>query len=1337
MTPVNDAPTASNVAVSANEDAVASGSVVASDVDGDTPTYSAGATTPTNGSVVVNADGGFDYTPDADFYGTDSFTIAFDDGNGGTGEATVSVTVAPVNDAPTASAVVVSGAEDTVISGSVVASDVDGDTPTYSAGATTPTNGSVVVNADGSFDYTPDANFNGTDSFTVAFDDGNGGTNEATVSVTVAPVNDAPTASAVAVSGAEDTVISGSVVASDIDGDTPTYSAGATTPTNGSVIVNADGSFDYTPDADFYGTDSFTVAFDDGNGGTNEATVSVTVAPVNDAPTASAVAVSGAEDTVISGSVVASDVDGDTPTYSAGATGPSNGSVVVNADGSFDYTPDADFFGSDAFTVAFDDGNGGTGEATVNVTVDQVVGAPVAMASKAVTFDGVDDHISAGDPGAASDDLDIGTRDFTVEAWFYYDGTNNQQSIVTKGASYGTEESYRIIVYNGELTIGVSTGGFGLDDQTAASRTSLPGAGWYHVAMVVDQQPGGEVSTVTGYLNGSSAGWTAGATLVGDATFVQGDIDTDEDFLIGADGAGGGQDDHFNGEIADVRLWDKARSAAEIQADMARTLDGSEANLIGHWAFGEGSGATAGNSVAGAPDGALANGAAFADTSSVSTYVDKAVEGRIEASDGDALSFSVHTNATNGVATIDAATGAWEYTPHASFVGTETIIFQVSDGNGGTDTVDVTVTVGTDPNNNAPTVSAGVGVDFAAGDFDAGVADNAIEPGTGDFTAEAWFYYDGTAASTGMILSDGNEDANKEGYSIFVDNGNLVVRVGDGGNTDQKTAASHIDLGATPGWKHVAMVIDQSTGEVRGYLDGDGTGWTAGYGAVTNAAFDPGDIKPNEDFMIGATEKASDVAQYGTMPVSDVRLWSGARSQADIADDMSRTLTGGETDLVGNWRLDEGSGSTAADSSANGNGATGINTSAWVSTASVTTEVNQLAFGRLTASDADGDALTFTVQSNGGNGVASIDAATGAWKYTPNAGFTGTDTVTFIVSDGNGGLSTIDVAVTVAPDPSNNAPVLAAAGGLDFSGGDGAVETSGSNDLDMRGTDFTVEAWFYYDGSASFDEMIVAKGNSDDDAAGYSIRVDGDELVVRLNAAGGDANGDTAAQSINLGSDAGWKHVAMVIDNANGTIKGYLDGSNAGWTNGHDTVANATYSGGDVDTTETLLIGASKVGATYDKWGNLGVSDVRIWDTARSEADIQADMNRTLDGTETNLVANWKLDEGTGTDAADTGPSGRDGLLNGVTPSWLPTSTVSTGQNATAHGRLTATDADGDALVYSLAADGANGTATIDAETGAWEYTPDTDYTGSDTVSYQVSDGNGGLDTLSITINVS
>src|SRR6185436_7700036 len=215
--------------------------------------------------------------------------------------ATVSITITAVNDAPVAGNDSATTAEDTAVTIAVLGNDTDVDnatlTPTLVASAA---HGAVVLNANGTFTYTPNANFNGTDQFTYRVSDGALQSNVATVSITITAVNDAPVAVNDNATTAEDTAVTIAVLGNDTDVDnatlTPTLVAGAA---HGAVVLNANGTFTYTPNANFNGTDQFTYRVSDGALQSNVATVSITITAVNDAPVAVNDNATTAEDTAV------------------------------------------------------------------------------------------------------------------------------------------------------------------------------------------------------------------------------------------------------------------------------------------------------------------------------------------------------------------------------------------------------------------------------------------------------------------------------------------------------------------------------------------------------------------------------------------------------------------------------------------------------------------------------------------------------------------------------------------------------------------------------------------------------------------------------------------------------------------------------------------------------------------------------------------------------------------------------------------------------------------------------------------------------------------------------
>jgi len=368
----------------------------------------------------------------------DSFTVVVSDGHGGTYTQRVTVPITPANAAPTAVTDVGEPDVDGTIAGTLAVTDTDGDT-TAIVPVVAPTKGIVTLNAGGSFTYVPTAEarhaaaLDGataadlTDTFTFAVTDGHGGTTVTVVTVAIASANTAPTADTPTV-GTPDGgtgAVAGTLVATDSDGDTTAVTA-VTSPTRGVLTVNqATGAFTYTPDASARHaaaadgataadlTDTFTLAVTDGHGGTTLIPVTVTVMPFNTPPTAVAqVGTPQGIDGAVAGTVIGSDIDGDTLTYSAPTT-TTYGSVSIDpVTGAFIYTPDAAAPGAGAgggggnsggvggatqpvSEAGFEGGSlagwsYGTQTGTLTGSVISGYGTGVSVISGAVTFDAPD-----------------------------------------------------------------------------------------------------------------------------------------------------------------------------------------------------------------------------------------------------------------------------------------------------------------------------------------------------------------------------------------------------------------------------------------------------------------------------------------------------------------------------------------------------------------------------------------------------------------------------------------------------------------------------------------------------------------------------------------------------------------------------------------------------------------------------------------------------------------------------------------------------------------------------------------------------------------------------------
>ncbi|MBV5245390.1 VCBS domain-containing protein [Mycolicibacterium sp. PAM1] len=409
IVPKNALPTLSVRVNKPDPTGVVTGTVTAADTDRDTLRFSAPAKTAKGSLKLDKTTGEFTYTPttaariDAGKLGaetaskTDTFELTVTDGFGGVVSKPVTVTIAPSNSAPSGGKATVTKPDSTtsVVTGTLAATDANGDKISY-LGPTKTEKGSLVVKG-AAFTYTPTAaarhgasatdaaSTDKKDTFTITASDGKGGTLPIKVTVRIAPKNTALAKAKATVGQANTTtgLVEGNVSATDKDGDTIVYTAPAGTDRGSIIIDPKTGVFVYQPTeaaarqagvpnaSDGDKQDTFTVYADDGHGSRIPIAVTVGIAPRNTPPTVGAVNVNNPDgNAVVTGSVAATDANGDPVTFSLGAN-PGKGTVSVSADGQFAYTPHASarqvgVTSSDSFTVNVSDGRDTT---AIGVTV--------------------------------------------------------------------------------------------------------------------------------------------------------------------------------------------------------------------------------------------------------------------------------------------------------------------------------------------------------------------------------------------------------------------------------------------------------------------------------------------------------------------------------------------------------------------------------------------------------------------------------------------------------------------------------------------------------------------------------------------------------------------------------------------------------------------------------------------------------------------------------------------------------------------------------------------------------------------------------------------------------
>lgn len=341
---------------------------------------------PTNGTLTLNPNGGFVYTPFTVFTGTDSFTYRAWDGTryGDPATVTLTVTANPVpvgvnnNYTMNENTVLVTNTTTGIL---VNDTDANGDTLTASL-VSNVTHGTLSLNPNGTFTYTPTASFVGVDTFVYRAFDGVSYSANTTVTITVNDVaapNATPSASANSYVVNQDAILnvaSPGVLVGDTDADGDTLTASLVSgPSHGVLTLNANGSFTYNPTDTYSGPDTFVYRAFDGQAYSNNATVTITVNAVvaNTAPVAAGNSYSVEEDAILSVSapgVLGNDTDVNGDTLSAIlVSNVTHGALTLNANGSFTYVPAANYHGNDSFTYKASDGALNSNTVTVNISV--------------------------------------------------------------------------------------------------------------------------------------------------------------------------------------------------------------------------------------------------------------------------------------------------------------------------------------------------------------------------------------------------------------------------------------------------------------------------------------------------------------------------------------------------------------------------------------------------------------------------------------------------------------------------------------------------------------------------------------------------------------------------------------------------------------------------------------------------------------------------------------------------------------------------------------------------------------------------------------------------------
>ncbi len=1013
VTPVNDQPdavddTLSAIAGSSGQQALAFARLTNNDIDpdGDTLTIigvgsAVGGTVSISGSNVL-------FTPTANYSGDAGFVYTLSDGNGGTDTARASFEITAVNEPPaaaddTVAAVAEDSGQRSIAFGTLLGNDEDPNGDTLSVSAVGSVVGGTVSIDGGNVLFTPTANYNGQASFIYTASDGRGGTDTATASFTITPVNDAPlVANRGESSVAEDsgqrnfafsTLLDGAI---DVDGDSLTISSvgdavGGTVSISGSNVL-------FTPTANFNGAARFSYTASDGHGGSDIGSVTFNITPDNDAPEAvdDTLAAIGEDSgqrqiafSVLTGND--SDVDGDVLTVTS--VGSAVGGTVSISGSNVLFTPTTDFSGEAGFTYSVADGKGGMDSAAASFEVEAVNDPPIAVND---TLSGIDEDsgprqiafadLTGNDDDPDDDGLTVTAVDDAVGGTV---SISAGKVIFTPTANYGGAAGFTYTVSDGEGGTDTATVEFdiapvndapvfGALPTISVNEDSGPVSG----KLTATDADGDAVTFSGGF---SSSYGTLSVASNGSWTFTVGQ---NAQSLSAAEGIG---------TIGQVTVTD-GQGGSTSASISAAIIGANDAPVAGDDSFEVGK------------NGVLDGENVITNTAGVDIDVDWRDQLSVSAVNGAAGKVGTAVaGSTGGLFTITSS-GALTFDPDGDYASltigqtaTSTVSYKVADAFGGSDTATVTVTI--TGSNDEP-----VGADDSLSSVAEDSGERSIAFGTllGNDDDP-----DGDALTISAV-------ANAVGGSVSIDGGNVLFTptrnfngqasftytLSDGhGGTDTATASFEVTpVNDAPLASNLHDTdVDEDSGERRyaissllnGAIDADGdtlvlqsVGNAIG-GSVTISGSDVV-FAPIANYNGRAKFEFTISDGHGGTDTASVEFQVRAVNDVPIAQDDVFTI--GEDGTLTGCNVITNPGSSDADVDGDTLTVLGVGASS-------------------------GNVGTAVAGSNGG--LFTI-AASGELTFAPAgdfetlfAGQTATTRIAYTVSDGHGGTDTATVAVTV------------------------------------------------------------------------------------------------------------------------------------------------------------------------------------------------------------------------------------------------------------------------------------------------------------------------------------
>jgi hypothetical protein len=808
---------------------------------------------------------------------------------------------------------------------------------------------------------------------------------------------------------------------------------------------------------------------------------------------------------------------------------------------------------------------------------------PAAQAQTGIRFDGVNDHVTFGAAPA------LGSATFTIETWFRREGVGVTTTtgtggvtaipLVTKGRGEGEGGTIDMNWFLGiRGTDSVLVADFedapgGANHPVAGTRAIRTGV-WYHVAATYDG------ATWRLYLNGAlEAQLAVGATP--QAASIQ------HAALATAMNSSGAPAGYFLGTLDETRVWNVARSAAELQAGMTVEIV-SGAGLVGRWGMNEGAGTTVANAVAG-PSGTLVNGPTWVPGATFATE------------------YALRLGGTNAYASFG--------TPAALQLSALTIEMWIRrDG-------------------------AGVGTNTGSGGIADAIPLFARGRADADEPARDINYLFGIRASDGVLCADFEEGAG-------------------GASPSLNHPVAGVTAIATGAWHHVAATYD---GTWKLYLDG-----------ALEASLAVG--QPMAAASTVAASLGSALTQAGAAAgffhgaIDEVRVWSHARTAAEIFTTINDRITTPQAGLVARWALDDAAGAAIAGSAGTAaNGSIAGTNWTWTGPAPFDVVVTPpaaptgltataAAFPQIALAwtDASTDESRFEIERSLDGSVGPFaplaTVAANATTYA-DGGLTPGVEHCYRIRAANAAGASDWTAVACATPPAGAALDLGAAGAYVSFGAPASLQLA----------EVTIEMWIRRDGAGVATETgtggipdaipLLAKGRADTEDPlkdiNYFLGLRASDGVLCADFEEGAGGAGPAGQNhpvtgVTAIPPGEWHHVAATYD---GVWKLYVDGV-------LDAQLAVNQPLGAASTVAVALGSALTAAGVAAGAFDGAVDEVRIWSVARTGAELQASANAQLELPQAGLVARWALDEGGGAAVGSSAGTLVPGTIAGTAWSW-------------------------------------------------------------------------------------